>query len=115
MLYSTILTLFFGLITPYTRTFVFIYGYLILAVGGVFNGYFTARAMRWFGLQDRLVNTLIAALALPTYILVSIITIDFIEYEEQSDSYIPLTSLAMYALVWFLLSIPLSFYGSYRG
>lgn len=93
----------------------FIYGYLILAVGGVFNGYFTARAMRWFGLQDRLVNTLIAALALPTYILVSIITIDFIEYEEQSDSYIPLTSLAMYALVWFLLSIPLSFYGSYRG
>ena len=42
-------------------------------------------------------------------------TSDFIEYEENSDSYIPLTSFAFYAFLWFVLSIPLSFYGSYRG
>ena len=115
MLYTTVFTLFFGLISPYTRTYVFIYGYFMLAIGNIVNGYLSAYMMKWFGSSEKVIHSVFAAFGLPVYILVSLIFIDFVEYEEHSDSYIPLTSLAFYAFLWLLFSIPLSFYGSYRG
>ena len=115
MLYLTAFTLFIGLITPKMRTLLFIYGFLCLSVAGVFNGYLSAIMMRLFGRTEWRIQTFFSAVTLPFYIMVSFLTIDFIEYEEQSSSYIPLTSLALYTFLWFLSSVPLSLYGSYRG
>lgn len=47
--------------------------------------------------------------------MISFLIIDFIEYEEHSSGYVPFTSLALYTFVWYLFSVPLSVYGSYRG
>ena len=115
MIYLIVFTLFLGLISPKMRTVAFIYGYTCLSVAGVFNGYFSARMMRFFGQTDWRIQTFFSAVTLPSYILISFLIIDFIEYEEQSSNYIPFTSLALYTFVWFLVSIPLSLYGSYRG
>jgi transmembrane 9 superfamily protein 2/4 len=115
MLYLLVGTLFVGLISPYTRYYVFIYGYITLTVGSVFNGYVTARMMRILKATDWRTTALISSITLPLYILITFVLVDFVEYEERSQNFVPLTSLALFALIWFILSVPLALYGSYRG
>lgn len=115
MIYLTVFTLFTGLISPLYRTIVFVYGFSCLAIAGVFNGYFSTIMASYLGLYNWRGHTFFSAFSLPFWFLISFLVIDFIEYEEQSSSYIPFTSLAFYTFIWFVVSVPLSVYGSYRG
>ena len=85
MFYIFTLAIVVGLLNSYFRYYNFINAYLMLAIGGYFNGYITSRAMRYFGSSEWKFAASASAFVLPWGIIVTLILVDIIEYFEKAN------------------------------
>lgn len=115
MIYIVLISIVIGLINPYLRYFDFIVAYILLTIGGLFNGYVTTSMMRFFGSNDWKLAAGWTAFFLPLCFVIVFTLVDVIEYFEKAEQIFPFTSVVFFSLLWAAITVPLTFFGAYRG
>ena len=95
-----------GLLTALVFLFVF---------AGVVSGYKSARLYKLFDGKDWKQNAMLSALLLPGAVFSLGFTLNLILWSKQSVGAIPFTTLIALVLLWFGVSMPLTFIGSFFG
>eukprot|EP00946_MAST-07B_sp_MAST-7B-sp1_P004715 g4715.t1 len=95
-----------GLLTALVFLFVF---------AGVVSGYKSARLYKLFDGKDWKRNALLSAFLLPGAVFTVGFALNLIVWSRQSVGAIPFTTLIALVLLWFGVSVPLTFIGSYFG
>ena len=87
----------------------------MLSMGGFFNGFVTAKLMRFFGAPDWRSAAAAGSFVLPCYLFIVFCIVDIIEWAEKSSSYMPFTSVILLALIWIIITVPIACAGSHIG
>ncbi|TVU08341.1 hypothetical protein EJB05_41743 [Eragrostis curvula] len=95
-----------GLITTMLLLWVFM---------GLFAGYSTARLHKMFGGSEWKKITIKTAMIFPGVIFVIFIILNALLWGEESSGAVPFTTMFILVLLWFGVSVPLVFVGSYLG
>ena len=95
-----------GLMTALVMLFVF---------SGSFAGYFSARLYKYFKGTEWKTNTLLTAFLTPGVIFVIFSVLNTMLWAKQSSGAIPFGTFVAIIFLWFGISIPLVFLGSYAG
>lgn len=82
-------------------------------MGGITNGYFTGRTMKFFGATEWRFAASVAAFMLPVYIVGTFLMVDFIEYFETSNQLFPFTSIVLFTFIWVVCNVPAAYWGAY--
>lgn len=86
-----------------------------MVIGGGLNGAVTCTAMKYFRAADWRVAAEASALLLPLGILICVLVVDVIDYFEKSRQMLPVTSIFFLTVLWFVMQLPASFFGSYQA
>lgn len=114
----TIITLVFavlGLLSPANRGALMTAVVVLFLLMGLFAGYFSARTYKMFKGTDWKKNTLFTATALPGLIFAVFFFLNVILGLERSSGYVHFPILLGLIALWFGVSTPLTFFGSYLG
>jgi len=95
-----------GLMTSVLMLFVFL---------GSFAGYFSASLYKTFGGKDWKKNTLLTAMLLPGTCFSMFFVLNLFIWKDGSSAAVPFTTLVSLVVLWFGVSMPLVFVGSYFG
>ena len=71
--------------------------------------------MKYFRAADWRVAAEASALLLPLGILICVLVVDVIDYFEKSRQMLPVTSIFFLTVLWFVMHLPASFFGSYQA
>ena len=104
-----------GMIHPYVRYWFAVQSFFLLSLGGMFNGYVSARLMRYFGAQEWRIAATAATFVLPVYLFTVFSVVDIIEWFEKSSAYQPFTSVIGLSLLWLTITAPVAYTGAYYG
>lgn len=86
-----------------------------MILGGLANGYFTTRAMKYFGAEEWRFAASASCTVLPFFITANFAMVDIIEWFEKSNQIAPFTSILLYMFLWFIFNLPGTYFGSYLG
>lgn len=115
MTITTMICALFGLTSPANRGGLLTTLLLLFVFMGSFAGYFSARIYKLFGGKEWKRNTLTTAMFYPGLMGILFVSINsFVAYYGSSAA-APLTTLLALILLWFGISTPLVFIGSYFG
>lgn len=103
---TTLVFFTFGLITKSGRTGVAFNCVCYMIFGGLFNGYFSARAMKFFGAEEWSYAAMASSVILPLWIGVPFLMVDFVDWIEKADQMVPFTSIVGYLFLWGCLNVP---------
>lgn len=95
-----------GLLTALLLLFVFM---------GVFAGYYSTRLYKFFKLSDWKRNTIATAVFFPGTCFFVFFTINYIVASPDSSAAVPFSTLFSLLLLWFGISVPLCYFGSYMA
>jgi hypothetical protein len=112
---TTLLFFCLGLMRRESRTYLAFNCIVYLIFGGMANGYFTARAMKFFGAEEWRFAASAGSLGLPLFIGVTFILVDLIDWFEKSDQALPISSIFLYTFLWGCLNVPAVYFASYLG
>ena len=115
MFFIVLTAVVFGMIHPYVRYWFAVQSFFMLSLGGMFNGYVSAKLMRFFGAKDWRIAATAATFVLPVYLLIVFCVVDVIEWFEKSSAYQPFTSVIGLSLLWLVITTPIAFSGAYYG
>ena len=102
-----------GLINPYFKVIFATQSFFMLSLGGLVNGYISARMMRFFGAKKWRLAATMASFILPLFIFTIFSLVDIIEWFEASSAYQPLTSVIGLTLLWIAFTAPIAYLGAY--
>jgi transmembrane 9 superfamily protein 2/4 len=88
---------------------------VLFVVMGIFAGYFSARTYKMFNGQHWKQNTLLTALLFPGLIFAIFLFLNLVLAYERSSGAVPFGTLVALIALWFGISVPLVFFGSYFG
>eukprot|EP00474_Spongospora_subterranea_P008744 CRZ09202.1 hypothetical protein [Spongospora subterranea] len=114
----SIITMFFavlGFLSPANRGGLMTALVLIFVFMGIAAGYFSARTYKMFGLTEWRKNTLLTALMFPGYCFGVFFTLNLIVWSKHSSGAVPFGTLFALLVLWFGISVPLVYLGSYFG
>jgi transmembrane 9 superfamily protein 2/4 len=115
MCFSTLTFALLGLLSPANRGSLITAFILLFVFMGSFAGYYSSVQYKMFrGLQWQ-VNTLMTAFFYPGIVFSIIGVLNLLLSLEGSSGAIPFTSLFTLLFLWFCVSVPLVFLGSYYG
>jgi len=86
---------------------------VLFVVMGVFAGYFSTRTYKMFKGQSWKKNTVMTAMLFPGTIFVIFFVLDLFIWGEKSSGHVPFGTLVALVALWFGISAPLVFFGSY--
>ena len=112
---TTLLFFTFGLIMKSGRPGIAFNCVCYMIFGGLINGYFCARAMKFFGAENWNFAAITGSLALPFWIGVPFVFVDFIDWIEKAEQLAPMTSVFGYLFLWACLNVPSVYFASYWG
>ena len=114
----TLLTLFFaclGFLSPAHRGGLLTTMLLLYVFMGVFGGYTSARFYKMFGGNNWKRNALGTAFIVPGSIFSIFFVINLFIWSEESSGAVPFSTLLSLLVLWFGISVPLTFLGSAVG
>merc|ERR1711988_279445 len=114
----SIVTLIFavlGFLSPANRGGLMTAMLLLFALMGLFAGYFSARMFKMLAGTDRKTNTLNVAFLFPTIVFCIFFGLNMLIWGEKSSGAVPFGTLFALFFLWFGISVPLVFVGSYFG
>jgi len=115
MCFSTLTLALLGLLSPANRGSLITAFILLFVFMGSFAGYYSSVVYKMFrGLQWQF-NTLMTAFLYPGLVFSIIIALNLLLSIEGSSGAIPFSSLFTLLFLWFCVSVPLVFLGSYYG
>eukprot|EP01147_Barroeca_monosierra_P007166 gene7166-9647_t len=113
-----IITLFFaclGFLSPATRGGLMTAMITLWVCLGAPAGYVSARVYKMFGGEKWKTNTTLTATLVPGIIFAIFFVLNLLLWIEQSSAAIPFGTLIVLVLLWFFVSVPLTFVGAYFG
>mmetsp|Transcript_32648 Transcript_32648/g.39520 ORF Transcript_32648/g.39520 Transcript_32648/m.39520 type:complete len:615 (+) Transcript_32648:134-1978(+) len=114
----TIVTLCFavlGFLSPANRGGLMTAMLLLFALMGVAAGYFSARLFKMMQGTDWKTNTLNVAFLFPTVVFAIFFGLNMLIWGQRSSGAVPFGTLFALFFLWFGISVPLVFIGSYFG
>mmetsp|Transcript_33876 Transcript_33876/g.46916 ORF Transcript_33876/g.46916 Transcript_33876/m.46916 type:complete len:644 (-) Transcript_33876:53-1984(-) len=118
LLGMTVVTLLFavlGFLSPANRGGLMTAMLLLFALMGLFAGYFSARLFKMFQGVDWKSNTLNVAFLFPSIVFVIFFGLNLLIWGQKSSGAVPFGTLFALFFLWFGISVPLVFIGSYFG
>jgi transmembrane 9 superfamily protein 2/4 len=104
-----------GFLSPANRGGLMTAMLLLFVLMGVAAGYASARLYKSFGLVKWRQMTLHTALAYPGFCFVIFFTLNLLIWGQRSSGAVPFGTLIALTALWFGISVPLVFVGSYFG
>jgi transmembrane 9 superfamily protein 2/4 len=114
----TILTLLcasFGFMSPSNRGSLLIGFVMFFLLTGVLAGYVAARMAKTLKEANQFKTTLFVAVAAPGVVFAIFFVINFFLWMRRSSGAVPFGTLIAVCLLWFCVSVPLVFLGSFMG
>jgi len=104
-----------GFLSPSNRGGLMTALLLLFVLMGLVAGYVSARMYKGFKGTDWKMNTLKTAFMFPGIIFFSFFVLNLFIWGERSTGAVPFTTLVILLLMWFGVSVPLVFLGSFLG
>lgn len=104
-----------GFLSPANRGGLMTAMLLLFVLMGLFGGYFSARVFKMFQGTDWKANTLKTAFLYPGVIFVVFCILNTLIWGQKSSGAVPFGTFIALFLMWFGISVPLVFVGSYFG
>jgi transmembrane 9 superfamily protein 2/4 len=104
-----------GFLSPANRGSLMTAGIFLFVFSGVFNGYASARLYKSFKMAQWKRTTTRAALAFPMIVSGVFLFLNFLVWGQRSSGAVPFWSLFTLMFLWFGVSVPLTFVGSFIG
>jgi len=114
----TLITMIFavlGFLSPANRGGLMTAGVVLFVVMGLFAGYFSTRNYKLFKGQSFKRNTLMTAFFFPGIIFSVFFVLNLVIWGQKSSGAVPFGTLVSLVALWFGISVPLVFLGSYFG
>ena len=104
-----------GFLSPANRGGLMTALLLIFVFMSSFAGFVSARMYKTFGGVSWKRNTLITALLYPSILFITFFFVNLAVWHQGSSGAVPFTTLFALVVLWFGISVPLCFFGSYFG
>lgn len=115
MTFLTMICCVLGLLAPDNRGALLTALLLIFVFMGAFSGYWSARVYKLFHGKEWKRSTLLTAMLYPGIIGIIFLSVNMIIFFQGSSTTAPLSSIFSVIVLWFGVSTPLVFVGSYFG
>ncbi|KAL7269059.1 Transmembrane 9 superfamily member 2 [Rhizina undulata] len=112
---ATIAFALLGFLSPSNRGSLGTVMILLYTLFGFIGGYVSARAYKSFGGESWKKNIIFTPIFIPGIVFGSFFLLNFFLIFEQSSGAVPLTTMLALVGIWFVISLPLSFFGSWVG
>ncbi|CCE61267.1 hypothetical protein TPHA_0A01840 [Tetrapisispora phaffii CBS 4417] len=112
MIISSIFLAAIGIISPSSRGSLPSAMFTFYALFGFWGSYISMSVYKFFKGPYWKANMILTPLLVPGFILVSILGLNFFLLFVHSSGTIPMTALLLIVVIWFVISLPLSFLGS---
>ena len=97
------------------RPYTFVLTGAVLALVGWFNGYTTARMLKFFGSEDWLGSACMTSISFPIWLIITLSIVDVIEWDVESSAKVPYSGALGFICLWLCLTVPLCMHGAYTG
>lgn len=104
-----------GFLSPASRGALMTTALVCFVLLGTPAGYISARLYKMFGGEKWVMNVLCTALLCPGIVFIIFFVLNLVLWMNSSSAAIPFTTLIALLALWFLVSTPLVFVGSYLG
>ena len=111
----TIVFALFGFLSPSNRGSLGTTMVLLFTFLGFIGGYTSARAYKSFSGEKWKMNIALTPTLVPGIVFITFFLLNLFLWAEQSSGAVPFTTMLVLVSIWFLISIPLSFAGSWVG
>eukprot|EP00038_Savillea_parva_P007385 m.169803 g.169803 ORF g.169803 m.169803 type:complete len:664 (-) comp13147_c0_seq1:107-2098(-) len=111
-------TLFFaclGFLSPATRGGLMTSMLVMYVFLGAVSGFVSSRMYKMFGGEQWKSNVIATAFLIPSVIFATFFVLNLILWSKQSSAAVPFGTLVALVLMWFCISVPLTFLGAYLG
>lgn len=104
-----------GFLSPSNRGSLGTIMILLYTVLGFVGGYSSARVYKSFGGDKWKLNIGLTPLLVPGIVFITFFLLDLFLWAKQSSGAVPFTTMLVIVGIWFVISVPLSFAGSWLG
>ncbi len=111
----TIVFALLGFLSPSNRGSLGTIMVLLYTVLGFVGGYTSARVYKSFNGEKWKLNIVMTPVLVPGIVFATFFLLDLFLWAKQSSGAVPFTTMLVIVLIWFLISVPLSFAGSWLG
>ena len=115
MCFITMIFAVLGFLSPANRGGLMTAMLLLFVLMGIFAGYSSARLFKMFSLTEWKSNTLMTAFLFPGVAFGIFFVLNLFIWGQKSSGAVPFGTLCALCLLWFGISVPLVFVGSYFG
>ncbi|KAA8649540.1 hypothetical protein EYZ11_004855 [Aspergillus tanneri] len=111
----TVIFALLGLLSPSNRGFLATAILLIYTLFGFIGGYVSSRVYKSFGGEAWKRNIIMTPVLVPGLIFCVFFLLNLFVWGKGSSGAVPFTTMLALVLIWFVISVPLSFAGSWLG
>lgn len=111
----TIIFALFGFLSPSNRGSLGTIMVLLYTILGFIGGYASARVYKSFGGEQWKLNIALTPLLVPGIVFATFFLLNLFLWAKGSSGAVPFTTMLVIVAIWFLISVPLSFAGSWVG
>ncbi|KAK4110310.1 hypothetical protein N656DRAFT_288901 [Canariomyces notabilis] len=104
-----------GFLSPSYRGSLGTFMILLYTVLGFVGGYTSARFYKSLHGEKWKLNIILTPLLVPGIVFATFFLLDLFLWAKQSSGAVPFTTMLVIVLIWFVISVPLSFAGSWLG
>ncbi|KAG9239006.1 hypothetical protein BJ875DRAFT_276241 [Amylocarpus encephaloides] len=104
-----------GFLSPSNRGSLGTIMVLLYTVLGFIGGYVSARVYKAFGGEGWKLNIALTPILVPGIVFATFFLLNFFLWIKESSGAVPFTTMLVIVLIWFVISVPLSFAGSWVG
>ena len=104
-----------GFLSPSNRGSLGTVMILLYTILGFVGGYVSARVYKTFGGEAWKRNIAMTPLLIPAIIFATFFLLNLFLWAKQSSGAVPFTTMLVIVSIWFIISVPLSFAGSWVG
>ncbi|KAL8968935.1 MAG: hypothetical protein Q9183_002240 [Haloplaca sp. 2 TL-2023] len=115
MVACTIIFALLGFLSPSNRGSLGTVMILLYTIFGFIGGYTSARVYKSFGGESWKRNIAMTPLLIPAIVFATFFLLNFLIWIKGSSGAVPFTTMLVILAIWFVISVPLSFAGSWVG
>mmetsp|Transcript_29952 Transcript_29952/g.58714 ORF Transcript_29952/g.58714 Transcript_29952/m.58714 type:complete len:635 (-) Transcript_29952:68-1972(-) len=113
MVFMTLLFACLGFLSPANRGGLMTAFLLLFVFAGMLAGYFSTRVYKMFNLLNWRRNTLVTSLFFPGIVFAIFFLLNLVVWGEHSSGAVPFGTLVALLVLWFGISVPLVYFGSF--
>jgi len=115
MLVVTLIFACLGFLSPATRGGLMTSMLVMYVLLGTPAGFVSSRIYKMFGGEQWKSNVMATAFLVPSVVFAIFFVLNLILWSKQSSAAVPFGTLVALVLMWFCVSVPLTFFGAYLG